>query len=287
MLKYISSAELALWRSYLNRLPPEFLDIHFLPEMMLPYEAADLGNGLLLAIDQGEEFLIQPILTMNDGVKRHPYNFGGPISTPGFVPADCVNDAEFILNPFLADRQLRLISGEVKHMKDTIWIDLTKPNAFRQTTRHMVDKAEGVEVNPVDKTYENIDIFCSMYSEHMSNIKAAEHWKLSTTWFRALFGALGNSMSTLMFAKIEDEVVGACILVHAYGTCYYHFAVSGREPKGIAHRMVNWAVELARSEGYKRFHLGGGVSGNDGLFLFKSGFSDLTLPVYKHESKND
>jgi lipid II:glycine glycyltransferase (peptidoglycan interpeptide bridge formation enzyme) len=90
-----------------------------------------------------------------------------------------------------------------------------------------------------------------------------------------------------MFAKIEDEVVGACILIHAYGTCYYHFAVSSREPKGIAHRMVTWAAELARSEGYKRFHLGGGVNGNDGLFTFKSGFSDLRLPVYKHESKHD
>ncbi len=285
MVKLLSTAQSAQWWSYLHRLPPGLRDIHFYPEMMLPYEEAGLGRGSLAVVEQGSDFMIQPLLKMKDGVVRHPYNFGGPVATPGFEPTDAIFPSTFTLNPFLHEHQNKLINQQAKHVKDTVWIDLTQPFDLRQTTRHMVEKARdaGVVILPIDPTPENIEIFSAMYDEYMASIMAAPHWLFPPLWFKVLLSQLGKSSSTLMFAKYEEELVGCCLLIHANEICYYHFAVSKREPKGVAHRMVVQAVATARFKGFKRFHLGSGVKPNDGLFTFKAGFSDLRLPIFKYE----
>lgn len=285
MVKILRTAQSAQWRSYLYRLPPGLQDIHFHPEMMMPYEKARLGEGMLAVVEQGNGFMIQPLLKMNDGIIRHPYNFGGPVALDGFEPTDAIFPSTFILNPFLHEHQNKLINQQAKHVKDTVWIDLTKPFDLRQTTRHMVEKADvaGVVVKPTLALIEEIETFCHMYNEYMASIGAAEYWRFPLVWFRVLLRALGNANSALLFAKQGKEIVGGCLLIHDHETCYYHFGFSNREPKGVAHRMVISAAEFARNEGYKRFHLGGGVEANDGLFMFKSGFSDLRLPIYKYE----
>ena len=253
--------------------------------MMAPYEACDLGEGSLLVVEQGKDFFIQPLLRMKDGAYRHPYNFGGPIATEGFVVERIMYPYPCTLNPFLHKRQNELLLGKAKCVKDAVWIDLTQPFKLRQTTRHLVTKAGalGVKVEPVEKNSQNIDTFFLLYSKHMKMVGALPHWKFPKEWFISLLHNLGT-MSTLMFAKENDAVVGACLLIHEHGTCYYHFAATSfRSPHGASHRMVVFAAEHANSLGCKRFHLGGGVEANDGLFTFKAGFSDLRLPIYKYE----
>lgn len=281
MVKILLPNQSAQWRSYLHRLPPGLQDIHFYPEMMLPYEEASLGHGMLAVVEQGNEFMIQPLLEMKDGVVRHPYNFGGPVATEGFEPTGAIFPSTFTLNPFLHEHQNKLINQQAKYTKDTVWIDLTKPLALRQTTRHMAEKAAnaGVTVEKVDPTYLDIVVFHQIYSQHMADVHASNHWRFPLIWFKVLLGQLGKAMSTLMFAKHKNNVVGACLLIHDHEVCYYHFAVSKREPKGIAHRMVIQAADLARFKGFKKFHLGSGLKPDDGLFTFKAGFSNLRLPV--------
>ncbi len=261
------------------------LDIHFHPEMMLPYEAADLGEGSLLVVERGKDFLIQPFLKAKNGVYRHPYNFGGPVATEEFGVTHVAFPSVSILNPFLHEHQNKLLNGAAKYQKDVVWLDLTQPFNFRQTTRHTVAKAEkaGVTIEPVKANSENIATFFLLYSKHMEKVGAAPHWKFPEKWFTHLFHSLGT-MASLLFAKEKDAVVGACILIHEYRTCYYHFAaVSFRAPYGTSHRMVTGAADYARFLGCERFHLGGGIQPKDGLYTFKSGFSDLRLPVYKYE----
>lgn len=283
MAKVLSTAQSAQWRSYLHRLPPGLQDIHFQPEMMLPYEEAGLGRGMLAVVEQGNEFMIQPLLEMKDGVVRHPYNFGGPVATEGFEPTGAVFPSIFTLNPFLHEHQNKLINQQAKYVKDTVWIDLTKPFDLRQTTRHMIEKARnvGVLVVPVDP-HDNVETFSHLYDVYMSSVDADPHWFFPLIWFKVLLNHLGKAMSTLMLAKLEEKVVGACLLIHAHETCYYHFAVSRREPKGIAHRMVVQAADLARFKGFKKFHLGSGLKPDDGLYNFKAGFSDRRLPIFTY-----
>jgi lipid II:glycine glycyltransferase (peptidoglycan interpeptide bridge formation enzyme) len=83
---------------------------------------------------------------------------------------------------------------------------------------------------------------------------------------------------------VGDAVASASILMHDFDTVYYHFAGSDRRynefcPNNLlVHEIAAWA----QSRGYRRFHLGGGVSSSpaDSLFVFKSGFSGETATLY-------
>lgn len=287
MVKILSTGDAVQWRSYLDRLPPELLDIHFYPEMMLPYEATNLGKGMLVVDEQGDDFLIHPYLEVNETHLRHPYNFGGPIATAGYNKEYVPFTSIFTLNPFFHERQNQLIGNTAQYVKDTVWLDLTKPFKIRQTTRHLIEKADagGVKVAPIFSTPENISLFYLLYTKHMEKVGAAQHWKFPQDWFSVLLHVIGINQAILMFAKEADALVGACLLIFSNGTCYYHFAASSfRAPRGTSHRMVMSAAEYARDNGFKKFHLGGGLKPNDGLFTFKAGFSDLRLPVLKYES---
>lgn len=282
-MRVITTAELDLWREYLNWMPPEVLDVHFLPEMMLPYEATKRGRGGLLVDEHETGRMLMPLLKL-DGELRHPFNFGGPIATSDYaVKVALSGPMRCTLNPFLTDKQQPLLQV-VEYQKESVWIDLTKSLEFRQTTRHMIEKAaeKGAEF-AIMGGERYLQIFSQMYDATMNRVNAAPHWRFDDDWFRSFLASLG-SHAMLGMVMINGEPECGCILLHGYGTCYYHFAASfGRHRDcGLNHYMVAQACEVAKNLKCRRFHLGGGVKPRDGLFTFKSGFSSLTLPVYSY-----
>lgn len=286
MLTLLASKDEKAWHGYVSQLPSDRQDVHFLPEMMAPYEACESGTGSLLVTEDDKGFIIQPILKCKDGVTRHPYNFGGPVSN--YDGGTCLNSFECTLNPFILDHQSLLVGDRCEYVKNTVWVDLLTITPFRPTTRHIVAKAErgGLSMCEVVPSNGEVALFCSMYSETMVRNNAADHWRLPDKWFHTFFDALGNlaSLHFVFSGKYPNYTpVAGCILLHAYGTCYYHFAASwGDTPTfGANHFMAAKAIGWAREKGFKRFHLGGGVQPKDGLFTFKSGFSELTLPIYR------
>jgi lipid II:glycine glycyltransferase (peptidoglycan interpeptide bridge formation enzyme) len=70
------------------------------------------------------------------------------------------------------------------------------------------------------------------------------------------------------------------------GICYYHYAGSFDRHRniGIGQALVIGAAEFAKSRGYGRLHLGGGLSTNteDSLLRFKSGFSKRRAWCYTY-----
>lgn len=282
-MRVLSTADIGKWHEYLNWMPSEVQDVHFLPEMMLPYEATGRGRGGLLIDECDSGRMIMPLLKINDQL-HHPHNFGGPIATPEYVGRIALSGPMFCtLNPFIVDKQQPLLRV-VEYQKESVWIDLTKPLKFRQTTKHCIEKAKqkGAEFAKVGgERY--IKTFADMYSATMKRVNAATHWQYDLDWFRSFLACLGAN-SSLYLVTINGEPECGCILLHGYNSCYYHFAASfGQHPTwGLNHFMVAEACEVARNLKCKRFHLGGGVEPRDGLFTFKSGFSDLTLPVYKY-----
>lgn len=283
-MRYLTTVDHKEWRSYVERLPEDIRDVHFLPGMMVPYEATGMGTGGLWVDEQGPEYMIWPLLLKAGEPTRHPYNFGGPATTLDFLPTH-TPECECIFNPFLAHMQTGAVGFNVRHDKDVVWVDLTKPNDFRPTTRHEIKKSD-VIIEYAQSVPYNIEIFASLYERAMDRLQAARHWRFGAQWFRTLFGAMPDC-TALLLAREGDEVVAGCVLLYRYGTCYYHFAASAdKPPRGTNHKMVATAIEWARDVGCKRFHLGGGVKPNDGLFTFKSGFSDLRLPVYKYKKES-
>ncbi len=283
-MKIIPTVQRELWHSFLKWMPADMQDIHYWPEMMFPYEVTGRGRGGLL-IDEKTGCMLMPLLKVDNHEFHHPFNFGGPIATPEYAGEMAINGPVYCtLNPFFTPRQQQLVPVS-EYQKETIWVDLTKDFKFRQTTRHAIAKAEkgNAEFNIVN--WERfIDIFTDMYNQTMDRTQAADHWYFDVDWFRSFMSNL-DSHAVLGMVTIEGEPEGGCILLHGYGTCYYHFAASYRNHPnlGTNHLMVAKALEHAKDVlKCKRFHLGGGVQRRDGLFTFKSGFSDLTLPVYKY-----
>lgn len=282
-MRVISTADLGKWHEYLNWMPSEVQDVHFLPEMMLPYEVTGRGRGGLVIDEHESGRMIMPILKIN-GQLHHPFNFGGPIATPEYVGKVALGGPMFCtLNPFLHKYQQPLLQV-VEYQKESVWIDLTSPLKFRQTTRHCIEKAEskGAEFIKVGGD-RYLKTFVKMYDNTMNRVGAAAHWRFDFDWFRSFVANLQGNCGLYM-VTINGEPECGCILLHGYGSCYYHFAASfGKNPTwGLGHFMVSKACEVARDLKCKRLHLGGGVQPRDGLFTFKSGFSDQTLPVYKY-----
>jgi hypothetical protein len=121
----------------------------------------------------------------------------------------------------------------------------------------------------------------------MDDKGAADHWKFGATWFEWFAKFI---YPHLLLAHYEGKVVAGCLVAYKsfYPVAYYHFAASDENcPPGTNQMMVLAAAELVRSLGAKHLYLGGGVkAGNDdGLFIFKSGFSKLRLPTWKYETK--
>jgi len=270
------------WRAELAQMPVH--DVHCMPEMMLPYEATRRGRGMLLIDENEHGVAAMPILRMDNGEIRHPFNFGGPMSTPDYKGFPKLRGPLYCtLNPFYSEQQMAALGEGATYAKDTVWVDLTQPTKLRATTRHCVEKAarEQVEFIEAEGPF-GIRAFSDMYHATMRRNNAAPHWMFQTEWFSTLLRSLSQN-ATLFLVMYKGEPEAGCILLRGWGTCYYHFAASFNQyPQlGLNHFMVVKAMEWAKEKGCTRLHLGGGVEPNDGLFRFKAGFSDLRLPVYK------
>jgi hypothetical protein len=276
-MRYLTTADGTEWQSCVDRLPEHMRDVHYLPGMMSPYQVTGRGIGRLLVQETSYDSMILPVLTGSDGIRRHPYNFGGPAGNCYFFDGSLID--EFTPSPFFP---IRGNCYPLTYDKESVWVNLAVPNNFRPTTRHMIEKSRvEVEEQPADSG--NIAYFAEMYKRTMERVGAASHWLFDKVWFEALLTAMKDN-TALLFARAEGRFVAGCILLYGYDTCYFHFSANVDRPiRGASHKMVAAAIDWARAKGLKRFHLGGGVKANDGLFLFKSGFSDLRLPVYRYK----
>src|SRR5882672_5622776 len=176
MLRRVLNTKDTAWREYVERLPKELRDVHYLPEMCVPYEHVKTGQGLLIVDESDDEFAMQPLLRMSDGIYRHAYNFGGPLATEGYAgPLKLSMHLQATLNPFLAVQQSKLLQRPVEYVKDVVWCNLEEPLKLRQTTRHCVKRAveAGVTVAPVEATTTNIVQFAEMYTYTMDQHCAA------------------------------------------------------------------------------------------------------------------
>ena len=204
------------------------------------------------------------------------------------------------LHPVLETQQ-RAMMGSVmpsSYEKDVVVIDLSGSEAemrsrLRKGHRSGITAAErhGVRVVRCDASGEALALFYELYLETMKRRQAEERWFLPAAYFARTASELGEGRTSLLISYVEGEAVSACFLMHDFETAYYHFAGTraAEGSLGINNHLVWQAALWSKERGFRRLHLGGGVTRNpdDTLLRFKSGFSDCRLPLYTYFSVHD
>jgi hypothetical protein len=243
----------------------------------------------------------------------NPYGYGGPLHGCGSHAAAesllaaferellAYCGAQGYTSEFCALHPLIDVTGDLERAgmialsreKEIVYMDLAAEDSeiwrgVRKGHKSSITRArrENVKVGRVEGNAENLQAFKTLYYETMARHQAAERWFFPQSYFGNCLAILGAARASLHFATVNGELAVAAMLIHDFGMAYYHFA--GSDPRfnatSAGNLLVYESALWAKREGYRYFHLGGGVGAgaDDNLFIFKSGFSELRATLYTY-----
>ena len=153
--------------------------------------------------------------------------------------------------------------------QEVIWENITSKN------RNMIRKAQnnGIEIKQAHDAgiYE---IFRDIYEETMDKDEAASYYYFRQEYYQSLLDDMDGHAS-VFYAEREGEVIAAAVMLFANGRLNYHLSGSRCSASKLAptNLLLYEAAKWGAENGYRTFHLGGGVgSGEDGLYKFKKSF---------------
>ena len=300
MFKIVSIGD-AEWVGRVMGLPRDRRDIHMDQRMLAPYVVAYKWKAYLALTESEDGYIIQPILLTTSGEMKNAYNFGGPIASNEDVEVEVikehsdslkewakkhqVNSEYCTLIPNLAREQIKALDFTADFKKLAVVVDLTDMKV-RGTTRRLANRAQGMGVEVRSYSSDFLSYFIQIYNETMERVNAKDHWRFTSPWFQAFDRFV---KPCIMLAKYDGQFIAGCLIAYSqqYPVAYYHFA--GCKDlflgKGINQQMVLAACEFIKLQGIQKLFLGGGITDkqDDGLLVFKSGFSPLKQPVYTYE----
>lgn len=313
------------WEDIIHSLSPEIQDIHFLPEYGRIYESVYGYQSKLAVLQTPagvivQHFILRPVNELEFMHEKssqifydfsHPYGYGGALASsqamaefyPDFYEAfhrHCIEQgyaSEFCsLHPLLDNRQRPMIEKvhQLNHQKAVFSVQLPETEndllaGFSQGHRRNYRKAiaAGVTIEKVDVNSSTLEQFREIHLYTMQRHQAASRWWFPKTYFPACHEHLGDKGSSIFFAYYKGELASACFLIHAFSSAYYHFGGSFDQFYDVraSNLLMTSAMFWAQKQGYKNFHLGGGVSSSDEdpLVRFKKGFGATAYPLYNYE----
>lgn len=163
----------------------------------------------------------------------------------------------------------------------TVAIDLSNSEAeiqagSSQNHRRNLKKAAKLGLSFVeDHPFEFLDEFAHLYDTTMRRVEAEHRYFFPRGYFRNLKELLDDRVS-LFHARSGDATVSSVIMFHCGDIVQYH--LGGTDNAWADRGASRWLLEQtriwAKLEGYRWFHLGGGVDAKeDSLFRFKAGFA--------------
>ncbi len=209
--------------------------------------------------------------------------------------------AEFCsLHPLLANQELVAAwpGVEARVEKRVIYLDLALSEealwqAVNRGHRSSIQRARhaGVRVDRVAADAANLAEFARLYAMTMDRHRAADRWYFPEDYFRNCARFLGDERVALFFARVEQAVASAYLLLHDAGIAYYHFGGSDnaffslRPNNLLLYETALWA----KRAGNRIYHLGGGVTADEGdnLLRFKSGFGGKAAMLFTYGRIHD
>ena len=153
---------------------------------------------------------------------------------------------------------------------EVIWNNIISKN------RNMIRKAEknGIEIRH-GKDLSLFADFKRIYNATMEKDHAEEYYFFGDAFYESIHRDLYNNYE-MFYAVLNGEIIAMSIMLFANDQMHYHLSGSMIEYRNLApsnlllYKAALWGCE----QGYKTFHLGGGVgSGEDNLYKFKAAFN--------------
>nr|WP_206762659.1 GNAT family N-acetyltransferase [Mobilitalea sibirica] len=150
-----------------------------------------------------------------------------------------------------------------------IWADLSSKN------RNMIRKAKkaGVEIF-WGRSPQLIEEFIPLYNRTMDKNHASEYYYFDQDFYHSMLYDL-KYHADIFYASYENKIIAMSILLFANQQMNYHLSASDTNYRHLAptNLLLYEAACWGHTNGYKTFHLGGGVGcKEDSLYQFKKSF---------------
>ena len=290
------------WNTYLDYFPAGSKDTYFTEEYVKLYE----NNGdvaICFVCNEDNKYLLFPFLKREftfEGKTYYDfetaYGYGGPIVN--------TNDTEFIesaleqfsqyckdnnyvcgfvrFHPLLSNINGYDTIGKLLIDRTTVAVDLSMSeneiwmNELTSKNRNTIKKAisNGLQFI-VDTEFKYLPEFISIYNRTMRKLGADDFYIFEDQYYNDWVKKINNSF--LGVVLFNDVVVSGAIFF--YSEEYGHYHLSGSDAEYLYLNPNNFMLWEATKElkklGVKKFHLGGGSSGDEknSLLEFKSRFS--------------
>lgn len=183
-------------------------------------------------------------------------------------------------HPVLKNAILMKQISTVIDLGKTIAFDLESPEVIWDNiiskNRNMIRKAEknGIEIRH-GKDLELFKDFKRIYNATMEKDHAEEYYFFNDAFYESIHRDLNDNYE-MFYAVMDGQIIAMSIMLFANKQMHYHLSGSMIEYRNLApsnlllYKAALWGCE----QGYKTFHLGGGVgSGEDNLYKFKAAFN--------------
>ena len=183
-------------------------------------------------------------------------------------------------HPVLANAIPMKAISNVIDLGKTVAFDLTSPEVIWENiiskNRNMIRKAEkkGIVIHH-GKDLKLFEDFRRIYNATMDKDNAEEYYYFGEKFYESIHNDLHDNYE-MFYAVMNGEIIAMSIMLFANKQMHYHLSGSMIEYRNLApsnlllYRAALWGCE----QGYKTFHLGGGVgSGEDNLYKFKAAFN--------------
>ena len=298
MIKLFNLSQSREWDSVVRSFSE--YDVYYLSGYVRPFQVHGDGDPYLVYYE-GEDlkaiyvYFRRP--TAIDGVfdSITPYGYGGVLFEGNVSPEGKSlfwNEyLDLMKREHIVDNFVRYhpVLGNALPMKDispvidlgkTIALDLSSEEIIwdniASKNRNMIRKAEknGITIHQ-GKGLSLLMDFKDIYNSTMDGVQADPYYYFGDAFYDALDKSL-NDNYTVFYAVYEEKIIAMSIMLFANKQMHYHLSGSLHEFRNMApsNLLLYKAALWGCSQGYRTFHLGGGVgSGEDSLFKFKQAFN--------------
>ncbi|MFD2613963.1 lipid II:glycine glycyltransferase FemX [Paenibacillus gansuensis] len=309
----VSQAE--AWHEVLSKV--NGADIYFTPEYGRLAENNGEGTSRLFVYREGDAVVCYPFLMRSlrelglASIRQEgrelfdiisPYGYGGPIANvehtgetePFFgrfaevFEAFCGENgiiAEFVRFHPLLNNYRNYPSVKPEYIRNTVHIDLTGPgtdvlDSLTAGCRNRVRYAQKHGVTVTREQPPGLDVFLNLYYATMDKNKANAYYYFSEGYFSNMLDFLRES-ADLFVTRLGGHVIASTFFLRYGDYVSYHLTGSDKEYLKYApyNLLLTEAANWYKAQGCKYLHLGGGYTGNDELFRFKSTFNKMQPPL--------